>query len=133
MTTDKQVSKTFTIGELARQLNITTRTIRYYEERGLLMPQRTNGGQRIYTRKDRGHLKLMLQAKTLGLPLKDIKELIQIYDAEPTPQGEQKQLLKAQELLTDRLTQIEYQIAELTELHDSLKERLTWINTHIKS
>ncbi|HEU5347564.1 MAG TPA: MerR family transcriptional regulator, partial [Ktedonobacterales bacterium] len=62
----------YTIGDLARELDISTRTIRYYEERGLLRPQRTtNTQQRLYTPGDRVRLKLLLRARGLGFRLED--------------------------------------------------------------
>ena len=74
--------KMYTIGDLARELDVSTRTIRYYEERGLLRPQRTtNTQQRLYTPGDRVRLKLLLRARGLGFRLEDIRELFEIYDA----------------------------------------------------
>ncbi len=78
----------FTIAELAREFDITTRTIRFYEDRQLLTPAR-RGNQRVYSRADRTRLKLVLRGKRLGWPLDDIREMIALYD---TPDGEKKQL-----------------------------------------
>lgn len=78
----------YSITELAQELDITTRTIRFYEDRGLLRPAR-RGQQRIYSRADRTRLKLVLRGKRLGWPLDDIREMIELYDV---PGGEQKQL-----------------------------------------
>ena len=69
-------------------MDITTRTIRFYEDRGLLRPAR-RGQQRIYYRADRTRLKLVLRGKRLGWPLDDIREMIELYD---TPGGEPRQL-----------------------------------------
>jgi len=87
----------FTITELAREFDITTRTIRFYEDKQLLKPQR-RGQQRIYSRADRTRLKLVLRGKRLGWPLDDIREMIELYD---TPGGEEKQLA----LMIDRIQQ----------------------------
>ena len=76
----------FTIAELAREFDITTRTIRFYEDRQLLTPAR-RGNQRVYSRADRTRLKLVLRGKRLGWPLDDIREMIALYD---TPDGEKK-------------------------------------------
>lgn len=78
----------FTITELAREFDITTRTIRFYEDKQLLKPGR-RGQQRIYSRADRTRLKLVLRGKRLGWLLDDIREMIELYD---TPDGEKKQL-----------------------------------------
>ncbi|MEM7347390.1 MAG: MerR family DNA-binding transcriptional regulator [Chloroflexota bacterium] len=132
MSTTK-VEKHFTIGELAREVDVTTRTIRYYEERGLLTPQRTNGQQRIYTQKDRGRLKLLLRAKGLGLKLEDIKEIFDIYDAEPNAQGEYRQYVKVREILQHRLGQIETQQAELDLLRIELQARLDDVEAQMQT
>lgn len=78
----------FTIGDLAREFDLTTRTIRYYEDKNLLHPER-RGQQRIYSRSDRTRLKLILRAKRLGWTLDETFEVIQLYDA---PDGEKRQL-----------------------------------------
>ena len=62
----KTIDFRLTIGELAEELSVTTRTIRYYEERGMISPGRTEGGQRFYTRRERGRLKLILRGKAAG-------------------------------------------------------------------
>lgn len=79
---------TWTITELAREFDLTTRTIRFYEDRGLLHPTR-RGQQRVYSRSDRTRLKLVLRGKRLGWPLDEIARMIELYD---TPDGEKKQL-----------------------------------------
>ncbi|MEE9322601.1 MAG: MerR family DNA-binding transcriptional regulator [Granulosicoccus sp.] len=92
-----QTPSSWTITELSREFGITTRTIRFYEDRGLLRPAR-RGQQRIYSRSDRTRLKLVLRGKRLGWPLDDIREMIELYE---TPDGEQKQL----DLMLERITQ----------------------------
>ncbi len=82
------VEPVFSITDLAQELDLTTRTIRFYEDRGLLRPAR-RGQQRVYSRADRTRLKLVLRGKRLGWPLDDIREMIELYD---TPDGERKQL-----------------------------------------
>lgn len=71
--------QTFTISELAREFNITPRAIRYYEDQGLISPQRA-GQSRIYSKRDRTRLKLTLRGRRLGLSLAEIRELIDMYD-----------------------------------------------------
>ena len=82
------MSETYSIGDLSRELQVTTRTIRHYEELGLLAPKR-EGQNRIYTPRDRVHLKLILRGRRLGFSLKEIGELLELYDA---PNGEASQL-----------------------------------------
>lgn len=71
--------KTYTITELAREFAVTPRAIRYYEDQGLLSPSRV-GSARVYARRDRTRLKLMLRGKRLGLSLAEIRELIEMYN-----------------------------------------------------
>lgn len=92
-----EIEPVFSITELAQELDITTRTIRFYEDRGLLRPAR-RGQQRVYSRADRTRLKLVLRGKRLGWPLDDIREMIELYD---TPGGERRQL----EVMLERIAQ----------------------------
>ncbi|MGF1908655.1 MerR family DNA-binding transcriptional regulator [Vibrio kasasachensis] len=72
---------TFKISELAREFDITTRSIRFYEDLGLIAPER-KGSTRIYNGRDRIRLKLILRGKRLGFSLADIKELFELYDTD---------------------------------------------------
>ena len=119
----------YTIGDLARELDVSTRTIRYYEERGLLSPQRTaNTQQRLYTPGDRVRLKLLLRARGLGFRLEDIRELFEIYDA---THDERAQGQRLRQMIVERLTQIESQLRDLTDLRDELREALTTVDRQI--
>lgn len=82
------MSQTFSISELAREFGVTTRTIRHYEEQGLLSPRR-EGTSRIFSARDRVRLKLALRGKRLGFSLSDIRELFELYDL---ARDERKQL-----------------------------------------
>ena len=73
------MSSTYTISELAKEFNVTTRTIRYYEDQGLLSPSR-EGINRVFTQRDRVRLKLALRGKRLGFSLSEIRELFELYD-----------------------------------------------------
>ncbi len=75
--------RSHSISELAAELGITTRTIRFYEEKGLLAPSR-NGQQRIYSAADRVRLKLILRGKRLGFTLEESRDLIDMYDPVPS-------------------------------------------------
>lgn len=72
-------TRTYTISELAREFDITPRTIRYYEDQGLIAPGR-DGRNRVYSRRDRIRLKLALRGKRLGISLAEIREMIDMYD-----------------------------------------------------
>ena len=106
---------TYTIGELAREFDLTTRAIRFYEDCGLLMPQR-RGRSRIYTARDRTRLKLTLRGKRLGLTLAEVKELVDMYES---PRDTQAQLRKFLEVLAAHRAQLEQQF---TDLHATLDE-----------
>jgi len=78
----------FSIGDLSRELAVTTRTIRFYEDQGLLAPRR-QGQNRIYGPRDRVRLQLILRGKRLGFSLREIRDMLEMYDA---PEGEVGQL-----------------------------------------
>lgn len=80
---------TYSISELAEQFDITPRTIRFYEDQGLIAPRR-EGTKRIYEERDRVRLKLILRAKRIGFTLSEIRETLQLYDS--APDGEVAQM-----------------------------------------
>ena len=121
--------KMYTIGDLARELDVSTRTIRYYEERGLLSPQRTiNTQQRLYTPGDRVRLKLLLRARGLGFRLEDIRELFEIYDA---THDERRQGQRLRQMIVERLGQVEAQLQDMTDLRDDLRDALAAVDRQI--
>ncbi|MCG6857516.1 MAG: MerR family transcriptional regulator [Salaquimonas sp.] len=71
--------ETFRIGDLAREFDITLRTLRFYEDRGLIQPRR-EGSTRLYCEEDRARLRVILLAKQVGFSLVDIQEVLNIYD-----------------------------------------------------
>jgi DNA-binding transcriptional MerR regulator len=83
---------TYTIGQLAEEFQITTRTIRFYEARGLIQPRR-EGKNRIYSRRDRGRLILILRGKNLGFTLEDIAEYLALYDVDRSQRTQTEMLL----------------------------------------
>ncbi|MCA0942616.1 MerR family DNA-binding transcriptional regulator [Salipiger pacificus] len=107
------MDKLFSISDLSKELGVTPRTIRFYEEQGLLLPQRV-GTNRIYTARDRGRLILILRGKRLGFTLKDIREYLDLYDADPT-QREQIDTL---------LGKVRHRIQELDEQLETLRVTL---------
>ena len=102
-------SSTLTIGELAREFDLTTRAIRFYEDCGLLTPQR-QGRNRVYTARDRTRLKLTLRGKRLGLTLAEVKELVDMYES---PRDTLPQLKKFLAVLATHRAQLEQQMADL--------------------
>lgn len=102
----------YTISDLAKEFDLTTRAIRFYEDMGLLQPQRTGQGgrNRLYSPRDRARLRLTLRAKRLGLSLNEAKEIIDAYDS---PRDTVPQLRKFLEILAHHRQQIEDQLSEL--------------------
>ncbi len=109
------MSSTFTIGELAREFDLTTRAIRFYEDCGLITPQRS-GRNRVYTPRDRTRLRLTLRGKRLGLTLAEVKELVEMYES---PRDTQPQLKKFLVVLAAHREQLEQQMLDL---HATLDE-----------
>ena len=112
----------YSIGDLSREFGVTTRTIRFYEDQGLLSPTR-NGQNRIYRARDRVRLKLILRGKRLGFSLKEINKLIALYDA---PEGEAGQLRRFIEKIRARRTELLGQqddIAHVLDELDALEQR----------
>lgn len=100
---------TYTISELADEFNITTRAIRYYEDQGLLSTQR-RGNRRIYTRRDRVRLSLILRGKRLGFSLNETRELFDLYDNAPTEDAQMSQFMN---LLAQRRALLQQQMQDI--------------------
>lgn len=112
-----QASPTFTIGELAREFDLTTRAIRFYEDCGLLSPQRS-GRNRVYSARDRTRLKLTLRGKRLGLTLAEVKDIVDMYES---PRDTQAQLKKFLIVLATHRAQLEQQMADLSATLDEVR------------
>lgn len=106
------MATTYTISDLAKEFDLTTRAMRFYEDMGLLQPERTGPGgrNRTYTARDRARLKLTLRAKRLGLSLSAAKEIIDLYDS---PRDTGVQLEKFLSILAGHRSQLEAQMADL--------------------
>lgn len=118
--------ETFKISDLAKEFDITTRSIRFYEDVGLIQPER-KGSMRIYQRRDKVRLKLILRGKRLGFSLAEIKELFALYD---THQGE-TQLIKMLNIIDEKeavlkrqLEDIRIVLGELTAARERCEEAL---------
>src|SRR5574343_369822 len=123
----RQTATTFAISDLAREFNITPRTIRFWEDQGILAPQR-EGGKRVFTRRDRARLKMALRGKRLGLSLAEIKDLIGMYS---TTEDETPQLLeclrimdKRRAVLLQQREDIEAMLAEIAQFESLCQEEL---------
>lgn len=120
--------KTYTISDLAKEHAVTPRTIRLYEELGIVAPKR-EGNKRIYVERDRVRLRLAIRGKGLGMSLAEVKELIDMYDN--TGRDEKKQLKRLLEKLQERrdilLAQrrdIEITLAEIDRIADKARSTL---------
>jgi len=115
------MTATYNISDLAREFDLTTRAMRFYEDMGLLQPARSGPGgrNRVYSSRDRTRLKLTLRAKRLGLSLTEAKEIIDMYDS---PLDTAAQLEKFLTVLANHQRQLEAQMADLQANMDELKE-----------
>jgi len=112
------MATTYSISDLAREFDLTTRAMRFYEDMGLLQPTRSGPGGRIrvYSGRDRTRLKLTLRAKRLGLSLSEAKDIIDMYDS---PRDTGPQLRKFLDVLAAHRAQVEEQMADLqANLHE---------------
>ncbi len=125
---NKMIHELYDIQTMSGKYNVTPRTLRFYESKELLSPIR-EGQHRLYSRRDRARLKLILQGKRFGFSLEEIRELLNLYDL-----GDQQstQLLETYRLATKRLEIMISQKNELTEAIKELKEKLSWGEALIK-
>ena len=116
-----------TISELAEEFKITTRTIRFYEDEGLLRPKR-NGRQRIYSKRDYVRLKLILRGKRLGLSLREISDIIELYDSDQGELGQLDSFLQSirerRTILKQKREDIDATLSELQRIERRCRTRL---------
>jgi DNA-binding transcriptional MerR regulator len=108
----------YSITDLAREFDVTSRTIRFYEDEGLIAPAR-RGQTRIFSARDRVRLKLILRGKRLGFSLEEIREIIDLYDAEPGEEGQLRHFLAK---IGERRAALEQQRADIAETLGELAE-----------
>ena len=104
------------------QFNVTPRTLRFYESKELLFPTR-QGQKRLFTKRCRGRLKLILRGKRFGFSLEDIRQLLEMYDM---GDKQQTQLLRTYELAKSKLTDLENQRGEIEETITELRQQIQW-------
>ncbi|MCZ6831201.1 MAG: MerR family DNA-binding transcriptional regulator [Gammaproteobacteria bacterium] len=118
----------YTISQLASEFSITTRTIRFYEEKGLLQPQR-KGQQRLYSGADRVRLTLILRGKRIGMSLQESQDIIAMYDPEHGNREQLQQLLGQVEhrklQLQEQLQDLQHMLAEMDDIQDRCQQALT--------
>ncbi|MCB4379454.1 MerR family DNA-binding transcriptional regulator [Synechococcus sp. MU1644] len=111
-----------TIRQMCEAFDVTPRTLRFYEAKELLSPIR-QGQRRLFTRRDRARLKLILRGKRFGFSLEEIRQLLDLYDM---GDQQQTQLARTYDIARDRLADMERQRDELTEAIDDLRNQLKW-------
>ena len=107
--------ETYKISELAKEFDITTRSIRFYEDMGLIQPER-KGSMRIYQRRDRVRLKLILRGKRLGFSLAEIRDLLDLYDTNQID----TQLIKMLKIIDEKEAVLKRQLEDITIVLDDL-------------
>ncbi|TMM55371.1 MerR family transcriptional regulator [Sulfitobacter sabulilitoris] len=113
---------TLTIREMCDAYDVTPRTLRFYEAKELLFPIR-EGQKRLFTKRDRARLKLILRGKRFGFSLEEIRQLLDLYHM---GDQQQTQLARTYEIARDRLSDMESQRDALNEAIDDLKSQLKW-------
>ena len=111
-----------TIREMCDAFDVTPRTLRFYEQKELLFPVR-EGQKRLFTRRDRARLKLILRGKRFGFSLEEIRQLLDLYDV-----GDHQltQIAQTYEIAKERLGEMERQRNDLTVAINELREQMTW-------
>lgn len=121
-------AQSFTISDLAAEFGITTRTIRFYESRGLIAPERI-GTQRRYSRRDRARLMLILRGRNLGFTVEDVGEYLALYDADPGQVAQTKLLL---DKVTAAIDDIERKRADIDAALADLRDIAARCDRHLK-
>ncbi len=116
-------NQTYTIGEMCEAFSVTPRTLRFYESKELLYPQRI-GQKRLFAKSDRARLKLILQGKRFGFSLEEIRQLLELYNIDDQ---QTTQLTRTFELGIERLAAMKAQRDELNNAIDDLSEQLVWV------
>ncbi|NOH72380.1 MerR family DNA-binding transcriptional regulator [Vibrio pectenicida] len=106
---------TYKISELAKEFDITTRSIRFYEDMGLIQPER-KGNMRVYQRRDKVRLKLILRGKRLGFSLAEIRDLLELYDTKQLD----TQLIKMLKIIDDKEAVLKRQLEDITIVMEDL-------------
>tara|TARA_R100000005_G_scaffold96440_1_gene83359 strand:- start:10458 stop:10898 length:441 start_codon:yes stop_codon:yes gene_type:complete len=125
--TDDRIN--FSITELADEFGVTSRTIRFYEDKGLVNPAR-DGTTRIYSRSDRGRLKIILRGRRLGFSLQDIKKMLDMYSPE---NGSKDQLTFTLKKCEEQLAKLNAQRTDINEAIAELEDGISQLREHLAS
>ncbi|CAO3423470.1 MerR family transcriptional regulator [Azospirillum endophyticum] len=124
----------YTVNQLAEELGITPRALRFYEVKGLLAPNRV-GNNRVYTKRDRARLKLILRGKRLGFSLAEIREYLDLYNINGGVEQQRNLLKRVQKRLKDLAQQredLEATVQELREIEEQVNNTLAELKTAAK-
>ncbi|WP_310620975.1 MerR family transcriptional regulator [Flexibacterium corallicola] len=119
----------FTIGDLSKEFDVTLRTLRFYEDKGLLNPKR-EGMSRIYNRRDRARLKLVLMGKRVGFSLTEIRDMLDLYDLRD---GQVLQLKVALERFEEQIQALEEQRKHIDQATEELERTVSIVAGLIKA
>ena len=125
---DNNRQTSFTIGDLAREFDVTLRTLRFYEDKGLISPRR-DGPNRIYSRRDRGRLKLVLMGKKVGFSLTEIKAMLDLYDLKD---GQVTQMRLALSKFNEQIAILERQKIDIEQALDELRRTVSVVTGLIR-
>jgi DNA-binding transcriptional MerR regulator len=120
-------NQTMTIREMCDAYDVTPRTLRFYEAKELLFPIR-DGQKRLFTKRDRARLKLILRGKRFGFSLEEIRQLLDLYELDDQ---QETQLVKTYEVAKQHLAEMEQQKAELETAIDDLRQQIEWGRQHL--
>ncbi|MEM9668178.1 MAG: MerR family DNA-binding transcriptional regulator [Pseudomonadota bacterium] len=121
-------SRTYTISELAREFGVTARALRFYEDKDLLHPAR-DGMTRVYSNRDRARLSLIMRGKRVGLPLADIREILDLYQMG----GDQRLQLRATlDKFRKQVKELESQRTDIETALDELKKGIVWAEQQLE-
>ncbi len=117
----------YSVSELANDLGVTPRALRFYEDKGLIAPQRA-GNTRVYTHRDRGRLMLILRGKRLGFTLREVREWLDLYEVDP---DQAAQLTRLNDKVRKRIDALEQQRDDLDATLEELREILAQVERRL--
>ena len=121
------MQKLYSVTELATELGVTPRALRFYEDKGLIAPQRA-GNTRVYTHRDRGRLMLILRGKRLGFSLREVRDWLDLYDLDP---NQVAQMTRLRDKVRARIAALEGQRADLKATLAELRGILQQVDGHL--
>lgn len=129
------MQETYSISELGKEFGITTRAIRFYEDKELLSPSR-KGSRRIYSRADRTRLKLLLRGKRLGWPLEEIRSVLNMYDSGDMGEAQQldytcRKIEQRRQQLQQQREDIDAALADLDHIQDRCSAHMATLNNQL--